>query len=144
MGLTIDERVGHLASKTHTRDAATARETLAREVLTRDLLLRAAQSAPGECRALHFRALHLNLPLVRQVTDRLAPSAETADGLEHCALEGLLRALRTFDAACEHDFGAFAASVIESEVLANLPRPSGARLTQPVRRTPGPLARSAG
>ena len=65
-----------------------------RRVLTRDLLLRARRSSLGEARALEFRALHLNLPLIREVGDRLQLTGGRRAQAEHDGLEALLEAVR--------------------------------------------------
>src|SRR5262245_31150534 len=63
-----------------------------RRVLTRDLLVRARHCQPTEGRALQFRALHLNLPLIGEVADTLGLSAQQREAVEHCALDGLFEA----------------------------------------------------
>jgi hypothetical protein len=108
MGLTIDERAPQASPEHPTREVAG--ET--RAILTRDLLLRAGRAAPGESRALQFRALHLNLSLVRELIDDLGLPAADREALEHRALDGLLLAVRIFDPAGEEDFAAFATPVI--------------------------------
>jgi hypothetical protein len=108
-----------------------------RRVLTRDLLLRAAHAQPGESRALQFRALHLNLPLVGEVADRLALSARERGRLEHAALDGLAQAIRDFDPSGPDEFAEVATSLIEREVLARqrvAPGPTGRHLGRTIRR----------
>jgi DNA-directed RNA polymerase specialized sigma subunit len=92
--------------------------TQTRRILTRDLLLRAARAQPGESRALQFRALHLNLPLVGEVAERLGLSEPERGRLEHAALDGLAEAIREFDPAGPDEFADLATSLIERHVLA--------------------------
>lgn len=99
----------------------------AQMVVTRDLLARAARARPGEAQALEFRALHLSLPLVEEVADRLGLSAAQRRRVEHHALEGLHEAVRLFDPFGSEDFAEFAAALVEHEILAHLARP-GLRL----------------
>jgi DNA-directed RNA polymerase specialized sigma subunit len=117
-------------------DGTTDWATQTRRVLTRDLLLRAARAQPGERRALEFRALHLNLPLVGEVADRLALTDVERTRVEHAALEGLARALRAFDPAGPDEFAEVASRHVEQEILAQraLPRPSRRHLRQVIRR----------
>lgn len=75
-----------------------------RRVLTRDLLVRAAYAAPGEARALEFRALHLNLPVIDEVAARLGLDERQLAEAEHDALDGLLEAVRGFDPYGEQEF----------------------------------------
>jgi hypothetical protein len=95
-----------------------------RRVLTRDLLARAAHARPGEARALEFRALHLNLPLIGEVTDRLGLSEPGRGSLEHHALEGLHEAIHLFDPFGRADFPEFASPFVEHQVRAHLPATS--------------------
>ena len=92
-----------------------------RRVLTRDLLLRADGAHPAEGRALQFRALHLNLPLVGEVTDRLGLDAEDRVAVEHHALDALAEALHAFDASGDEDFADFAEPFVEGAVRRALP-----------------------
>jgi len=98
-----------------------------RRVLTRDLLLRAHCCPPGELKALQFRALHLNLPLIGEVagalglTDRLGLSAEEREAVEHCALDGLFEAVRLYDPWTSQDFADFATPFIRAQILTKLP-----------------------
>jgi DNA-directed RNA polymerase specialized sigma subunit len=110
--------------------------TQTRRVLTRDLLLRAARAQPGESRALQFRALHLNLPLVGEVADRLALSAPERGRLEHAALDGLAQAIREFDPTGPDEFADLASSLIERQVVARraVPRTNARQLRQSIRR----------
>jgi len=91
-----------------------------RRVLTRDLLLRAHLAQPTEGQALQFRALHLNLPLVREIADRLGLSESDRAAVEHNALDGLLQALRAFDPCGNDDFADFAAPMLERQMLRTL------------------------
>ncbi|HEX3222096.1 MAG TPA: hypothetical protein VHR35_05950 [Nocardioides sp.] len=75
-----------------------------RRVLTRDLLVRAAYAAPGEARALEFRALHLNLPVIDEIAARLDLDERQLAEAEHDALDGLLEAVRAFDPYGEQEF----------------------------------------
>jgi len=84
-----------------------------RRVLTRDLLVRASHAQPGESRALWFRALHLNLPLVGEVADRLELTAEQLTDAEHAAIDGLLEAVRAYDPYGEQEFADVAATYLE-------------------------------
>jgi hypothetical protein len=93
-----------------------------RRVLTRDLLLRAGQARPGERCALHFRALHLNLPLVGEVADRLGLTDDERRRVEHHALDGLHEAIRLFDPYGEPDLAEFAQAFIEGQMRTHLPR----------------------
>jgi DNA-directed RNA polymerase specialized sigma subunit len=115
-------------------DADWARQT--RRVLTRDLLLRASRAQPGESRALQFRALHLNLPLVGEVADRLALSAPERGRLEHAALDGLAQAIRDFDPTGPDEFADLACSLIERQVVAqrSVPHANARQLRQAIRR----------
>jgi DNA-directed RNA polymerase specialized sigma subunit len=110
--------------------------TQTRRVLTRDLLLRAARAQPGESRALQFRALHLNLPLVGEVADRLALSAPERGRIEHAALDGLAQAIREFDPTGPDEFADLASSLIERQVVARraVPRTNARQLRQSIRR----------
>jgi hypothetical protein len=105
-----------------------------RRVLTRDLLRRAAQVSRGESRALQFRALHLNLPLVGEAAERLELTQAQRTAAEHHALDGLVEAIRAFDPDGEVDFADFAVRFVEQQILAHLPRAT-LRLTQPRRST---------
>lgn len=106
-----------------------------RRTLTRDLLRRAARAGDGERQALRFRALHLNLPLVGEVAERLELTPVQRDAGEHHALEGLLAAIQAFDPDAEVDFSDFAAPFVEQQLSTHLPRPT-LRLTQPLRSAP--------
>ncbi|HEY3528546.1 MAG TPA: hypothetical protein VGK78_05305 [Nocardioides sp.] len=92
-----------------------------RRILTRDLLTRAAHAQPGEARALEFRALHLNLPLIGEVADRLALTDSRRRGLEHHALEGLHEAIHLFDPFGRADFPEFARPFVERRIRTHLP-----------------------
>src|SRR3954469_25591034 len=91
-----------------------------RRVLTRDLLVRAALAQPGESRALQFRALHLSLPLVGEVADRLGLTPVERGRVEHTALDGLARAIRDYDPFGPDEFADLAATLIEREIVAHL------------------------
>ncbi|HET7431728.1 MAG TPA: hypothetical protein VFJ89_09505 [Nocardioides sp.] len=84
-----------------------------RRVLTRDLLVRAAYAAPGEARALEFRALHLNLPLVGDVARRLGLGEAELALAEHDALDALCEAVRAFDPYGEREFTEVAEACVE-------------------------------
>jgi hypothetical protein len=92
-----------------------------RRVLTRDLLLRAAGAQPAESHALQFRALHLNLPLISDIADGLGIGEDRRSAVEHDALDGLARAMRSFDPHGEEDFADFAVPFIEQEIARHLP-----------------------
>lgn len=92
-----------------------------RRVLTRDLMVRARLAPPGEKRALQFRALHLNLPLVAEVADALDLGPGERDAVEHAALDGLYEAVRRFDPWAEHDFAAFATPYVRAGMVSHLP-----------------------
>jgi DNA-directed RNA polymerase specialized sigma subunit len=117
-------------------DGNTDWATQTRRVLTRDLLLRAARAQPGEARALEFRALHLNLPLVADVADRLALTAAERARFEHAALDGLAQALRDFDPTGPDEFAEVAACRVEQAMLAQraVAAPTAAHLRQTIRR----------
>ncbi len=87
-----------------------------RRVLTRDLLIRAHFAPPTEGRALQFRAMHLNLPLVREVADGLGLDDADRAAVEHDALDGLVLALRAFDPCGDEDFADYAAPFVEGEI----------------------------
>jgi hypothetical protein len=87
-----------------------------RRVLTRDLLVRAAYAPRGEARALEFRALHLNLPLVAEVAGLLGLTGEQLTDAEHAAIEGLLEAVGAFDPYGEREFADVAASYVEQRL----------------------------
>ena len=91
-----------------------------RRVLTRDLLLRAHVAQPAEGQALQFRALHLNLPLVREIADGFGLDAADRAAVEHDALDGLVQALRAFDAYGDEEFADFAGPFIEREIRRTL------------------------
>jgi len=91
-----------------------------RRVLTRDLLVRASHAYRGEARALQFRALHLNLPLVGEIADRMHLGADDRSRVEHDALDGLLDAVRLFDPYGEREFSDFAVPFIERRIRAHL------------------------
>jgi hypothetical protein len=95
-----------------------------RRVLTRDLLRRAGSAGPAESHALQFRALHLNLPLVGDVADRLGLSEHQRGLVEHHALNGLAEAIRTFEAFGDNEFDDYATLLIERQILTHLPRPA--------------------
>jgi hypothetical protein len=101
-----------------------------RRVLTRDLLRRALAAPPAESHALQFRALHLNLPLVRDVADRLSVNDGRRATVEHHALNALVDAVRTFDAFGTLEFDDYATPLLERQIATHLPRP-GLRLMQP-------------
>jgi DNA-directed RNA polymerase specialized sigma subunit len=98
-----------------------------RRVLTRDLLVRARHGPPGEGRALQFRAVHLNLPLIGEVAEDLGLTPRERAAVEHAALDGLVEAVRLYDPWDESDFACFAAPFVRAQMLAHLP----------VGRTPG-------
>jgi DNA-directed RNA polymerase specialized sigma subunit len=91
-----------------------------RRVLTHDLLLRAHLAQPTERQALQFRALHLNLPLVREIADGFGLDQADRAAVEHDALDGLVQALRAFDAGGDQDFADFASPFVEREILRTL------------------------
>ena len=91
-----------------------------RRVLTRDLLLRAHHAHPAESQALQFRALHLNLPLVREIADGLGLDEADRAAVEHDALDGLVQALGAFDAYGDQHFADFAAPFVEREIRRSL------------------------
>ena len=91
-----------------------------RRVLTRDLLLRARLAQPMEGQALQFRALHLNLPLVREIADGLGLDEADRAAVEHEALDGLVQALCAFDACGDQQFADFAAPFVEREIWRTL------------------------
>jgi DNA-directed RNA polymerase specialized sigma subunit len=106
-----------------------------RRVMTRDLLIRASQVSHGEGRALQFRALHLNLPLVAEVAGRLGLTGPLVADAEHAGLEGLLDAVRRYDPYGDAEFTAFAAPYIEGRIRALLPvRAVSVRTPRPTRR----------
>ena len=100
--------------------------TAARDVLTRDLVLRASRVTPVEGRALLFRALHLNVPLAREVAERLARPGGSADD-EGGALEGLHRAVSSFDPTGVQPFRGFAVPLIEDGILSRRTAPASPR-----------------
>jgi DNA-directed RNA polymerase specialized sigma subunit len=85
-------------------------------VLTRDLLVRASRAGHGEGQALRFRALHLNLPLVAEVADRLGLTGTERARIEHAALDGLHEAVRLFDPYDDGDFATFASPCVERQI----------------------------
>jgi hypothetical protein len=89
-----------------------------RRVLTRELLVRAAYAPPGAARALVFRALHINLPLVAEVADRMGLSGQRLTDAEPAAIDALLEAVHDFDPFGERDFAELAASYVEQRFLA--------------------------
>ncbi len=91
-----------------------------RRVLTRDLLLRAHVAQPAEGQALQFRALHLNLPLVREIADGFGLDDADRAAVEHDALDGLVQALRAFDAYGDQEFADFAGPFVEREIRRTL------------------------
>jgi len=88
-----------------------------RRVLTRDLLVRAAYAPPGEARALEFRALHLNLPLVAEVAGRLGLTGDRLTEAEHLAMDGLLEAVHAYDPYGERDFADVATPYVEARLV---------------------------
>jgi DNA-directed RNA polymerase specialized sigma subunit len=102
-----------------------------RRVLTHDLLVRAAHARPGEARALEFRVLHLNLPLVAGVADRMGLSESQRRRVEHHALDGLHEAVRRYDPYDEGDFEDLAVSLVEQQIRAHLRWRQGLRLAGP-------------
>jgi DNA-directed RNA polymerase specialized sigma subunit len=92
-----------------------------RRVLTSDLLVRARHTAPGEARALEFRALHLNLPLIGEVADELGLATDEREAVEHAALDGLLDAVRLYDPWGRRDFASFALPFVRAQMLAHRP-----------------------
>jgi DNA-directed RNA polymerase sigma subunit (sigma70/sigma32) len=99
-------------------DASSDREwsDQTRRVLTRDLLLRATRSSSGEARALEFRALHLNLALIGELTEGLHLTGAQRLRAEHDGLEGLLEAVRRFDPFGEREFVEVAIPLIERRI----------------------------
>ena len=91
-----------------------------RRVVTRDLLLRAHRAQTAESRALRFRALHLKLPLVREIADGLVLEEADRTAVEHDAMDGLVQALRAFDACGDQDFADFASPFVEREIRRTL------------------------
>jgi len=87
-----------------------------RRMLTRDLLLRAHVAQPTEGHALEFRAMHLNLPLVREIADRLGLDDSDRAAVEHDAMDGLVVALRAFDPRGPEDFADYASPFVEAEI----------------------------
>jgi DNA-directed RNA polymerase specialized sigma subunit len=87
-----------------------------RRVLTRDLLVRATRAGHEEGQALRFRALHLNLPLVTEISDRLGLSEDQRARIEHAALGGLHEALRLYDPFGDLDFATFATPYVEWQI----------------------------
>jgi hypothetical protein len=106
--------VGHVVGRRDSGDWAAQ----TRRVLTRDVLVRAAYAPPGEARALEFRALHLNLPLVAEVAGRLGLDGDQLAETEHDAIDGLLQAVRAFDPYGEPEFADVAAPYIEQRLAA--------------------------
>jgi len=103
----------------HTSEQSTATGDWAdrtRRVLTRDLLIRAHFAPPTEGHALQFRAMHLNLPLVREIADGLGLDDADRAAVEHDALDGLVLALRAFDPCCGEDFADYATPFVEGEI----------------------------
>jgi len=100
--------------------AAWAEDT--RRVLTRGLLVRASLAAPGEAQALRFRALHLNLPLVVAVAQRLELTDAERLRTEHAALDGLHEAVHLFDPYRDAEFSFFATAFVEWRVRTALRR----------------------
>jgi hypothetical protein len=131
--LRADAGAAHLADD-WAEDGADDWATQTRRVLTRDLLLRAARAQPGESRALQFRALHLNLPLIGEVADRLGLTGLERTRIEHAALDGLAQALGVYDPCGTDDFVTVAVPMVEREIGRLLPTP-------PVSRRRGPAAR---
>lgn len=103
-----------------------------RRVLTRDLLVRAAHAASGEARALEFRALHLNLPLVGEAADRMGLSPEQRRIAEHAGMDGLHEAVRCYDPYSDLDFAEHAAPYVERHLAETVRVPRLDRL--PARR----------
>jgi hypothetical protein len=93
---------------------------LSRRVLTRDLLVRARRGRPGERRALQFRALHLNLPIVSEVVDGLDLTGADRLRAEHHGLDGLHEAVAHYDPFGDGDFAELAASYVEHQVRTHL------------------------
>jgi hypothetical protein len=87
-----------------------------RRVLTRDLLVRATRADHAEGQALRFRALHLNLPLVTEISDRLGLSEDQRARIEHAALGGLHEAVRLYDPFGDVEFAAFATPYVEWQI----------------------------
>ena len=113
-----------------------------RRILTRDLLVRAAHARPGEARALEFRALHLNLPLVGDVSERLGLTASQRRRMEHHALDGLHEAVRTYDPFGDADFTEVATAYVEGQVRRHLPAARRLRAAgSPTPRTARPSPR---
>jgi hypothetical protein len=88
-----------------------------RRVMTRDLLVRAAYAPHGEARALEFRALHLNLPVVAEVAGRLGLIGPRLLAAEQDAMDALLEAVRSFDPYGEVEFSDHAAAYVERRLL---------------------------
>ncbi len=109
-----------------------------RRVLTRDLIVRARHSPIGEGRALQFRALHLNLPLVAEVADALELTSSEREAVEPAALDGLLQAVRRYDPWGDRDFATFATPFVRAHVVAHLPtaRRRGAHARRLPERVP--------
>lgn len=105
-----------------------------RRMLTRDLIVRARHSPVGEGRALQFRALHLNLPLVGGIADDLELSPQEREAVEPAALDALFWAVRRYDPWGDHDFATFAAPFVRARIIAELPV-SRRRIAHP-RRLP--------
>jgi DNA-directed RNA polymerase specialized sigma subunit len=91
-----------------------------RRVLTRDLLRRAHRARPTEGRALQFRALHLNLPLVGVIAEAVGLDRSERRPVEHAAMDGLVQALRVFDPYGDLDFTDFATPFVEREIRHSL------------------------
>jgi hypothetical protein len=104
-----------------------------RRVLTRDLLVRAAYAPRGEARALEFRALHLNLPLVGEVAERLGLTDRELRAAEHDAIHGLLEAVHAFDPYGEQEFADVAASYLAASLRPHAAAPAPLPHRRPVR-----------
>jgi DNA-directed RNA polymerase specialized sigma subunit len=93
-----------------------------RRVLTRDLLTRASRAGFGESQALRFRALHLNLPLVAEVADRLELTDAERTRSEAAALDGLQEAVRLYDPTGDAEFAEFATPFVEWQIRLHVRR----------------------
>jgi DNA-directed RNA polymerase specialized sigma subunit len=110
-----------------------------RRTLTRDLIVRARHSPVEEGRALQFRALHLNLPLVAEIAGDLELTAQERAAVEPAALDGLFWAVGRYDPWGHHDFATFAAPFVRARIVAELP--VSRRRTTYARRLPQRLPR---
>jgi DNA-directed RNA polymerase specialized sigma subunit len=91
-----------------------------RHVVTRDLLRRAARAEAEEAHACQFQALHLNLPLLSEILDRLGLRARERARADRVGMAALAEAIAAFDPYGRDDFDTVATAYVVRSLRARL------------------------